>query len=508
MNKKLVIALVPILVVIIAVLGVLGFLLVAEEDNVYLEQMQIAQKHIENGDYESAILYYRSAIEADITQEEPYLLLAEVYYVGFNDLENALAVLEEGYANTGSAKIQSALINYQVLSGVPEAEIKEMPTNFGALNTSLVDLFSTYTYQTYCERMTVKTEKKSNGVYTVSYAQYDIDFEYKNSSDNSNIIDSNTGLPYSYARPTSIRVNDLSILISGVDQGVGVNELKSNGVSSPKVNKSNKTVGSEFITFEYAMCQFTIACDSNGAILSADCYNSIVPPKGENSTQKVTVMGRIIDVTSGQPVNGTTLTFREGSNNETGNAKETCSATNGSYSVELEPDTYTVEVSADGYTTEYFELIVPQTSSITQDFSISSVLGASQIRIVLEWGTMPEDLDSHLEGTTSDGRGINIDFTNKSASTANGEIANLDIDDRSGYGPETITLNDTRGSYTYSVHKFSGSGTLASSGATVKVYTGDSSHPIVISVPSDVSGDWWEVFRIENGRVVDINGVT
>lgn len=78
-------------------------------------------------------------------------------------------------------------------------------------------------------------------------------------------------------------------------------------------------------------------------------------------------------------------------------------------------------------------------------------------------------------------------------------IAQLDVDDRDGYGPETITLSELDGTYQYRVHRFSSSGSLAMSGAVVKVYSG-SSEPITISVPSDCD-EWWDVFTIENGEI-------
>lgn len=506
MNKKLLIALVPILVVIIGLLGVLGFLLVEDGTTVYTEQMQVAQKFIDEGDYENAVLHFKKAIEADETQTDPYLLLAQIYYDNLGDIDNALMTLEQGYNNTGSEKIYQTLVSYRSAAGIeePVEEVKGTAEKKGSLNTTLVDIFSTYTYKTYSEKMTIKNESKNSGMYKVSYAQYDIEFEYKNTQGENDVVDADTGLPYDYSRPTSIRIKDLGVLISGIEQGVSAQDLKENGISSVKQNKSNPTVGSEYLSFEYDECEFIIACDNNGIITKKDCYNSIVPPKGENTTTKVAVSGQIIDVTSGQKVTAeTSLKFRKGVNNTTGSVEETVITSNGTYSVELLADTYTVEVSADDYTTEHFELVVPQTSSVEQDFSISPELAASQIRIVLEWGSTPHDLDSHLEGTSSGGSSVNVNFTNREVSG----VANLDVDDTNGGGPETITIDDTRGSYVYKVHQFSSDGSLATSGATVKIYTGSSSQPIVVSVPSDVDS-WWEVCTIENGRVVEINGVT
>ena len=128
------------------------------------------------------------------------------------------------------------------------------------------------------------------------------------------------------------------------------------------------------------------------------------------------------------------------------------------------------------------------------------------IRIVLEWGATPNDLDSHLEGATKDGEEVNIYFGNTIAVSGSNTIAQLDVDDIDGYGPETITLSKPDGTYRYRVHRFSLNGSLGMSGAVVKVYSG-SSEPITITVPSDCD-EWWDVFTIENGEIKNINGAT
>ena len=63
-----------------------------------------------------------------------------------------------------------------------------------------------------------------------------------------------------------------------------------------------------------------------------------------------------------------------------------------------------------------------------------------------------------------------------------GLLAELDVDDTNGYGPETITLNDLNGVYTYSVVDYRTTGTLQQYGATVKVYLPGKSAPTVITL--------------------------
>ncbi|MBQ7385248.1 MAG: tetratricopeptide repeat protein [Ruminococcus sp.] len=507
MNKKLVIILVPVMAVIIALIGVLGFLLVSDGGSVYTEQIKIADKYLEAGDYETAILYYRNAIAQDNTQEEPYIRLAQIYlYQG--RMTDLVAVLQNGYTNTGSDDIYNMLMVYQEYdenaTNKDDAKVEQID-NLIVINTSLVDVFSAYTYETYTDKFTFKSEIKSPGVYTVCYSQYDIDFEYRNTAENPNVVNEDTGLPYPYARPTSIKVNDISALIPSVEQGVTAEDIRSYGITSVRVNPSNATVGSDYITFVHNNCEFLIACDSDGKIIATECYNIIVPPKNDVSIDKVNLSGKVIDVTTGNKVLNTTLVFREGENVRNGNFVVNCTAYSGDYTVEIAPGDYTVEVSSDNFNKEYFNITVPQTADFVQDFSISPVLSGNQIRIVLEWGSTPVDLDSHLVGTASDGSSVNVNFMHKIETSGSKEIANLDVDDMSGFGPETITINDINGNYTYRVNKFSSDGTLAASGATVKIYTSDS-QPIVVTIPTDIEGRWWDVCTIENGNISNING--
>jgi uncharacterized protein YfaP (DUF2135 family) len=123
------------------------------------------------------------------------------------------------------------------------------------------------------------------------------------------------------------------------------------------------------------------------------------------------------------------------------------------------------------------------------------------LRIVLNWGSDPPDLDSHIAFP-----GNHIFWNSKV-----GTDANLDVDDTNGYGPETITISRRHAgeSYVYAVHDFTDSTAptsnhLARSRAKVLVYVGQS---LVRSyyVPNQ-PGNLWTVFRITaDGEFQDIN---
>lgn len=127
-------------------------------------------------------------------------------------------------------------------------------------------------------------------------------------------------------------------------------------------------------------------------------------------------------------------------------------------------------------------------------------------------GATPRDLDSHLIGPTSSGSTFHIWFSSKSYSEDNKMIADLDLDDTNSYGPETTTIyNPIEGEYVFYVYNWSGNPDIKASGATVKVFNGNSNEPAyVFSVPLLGTGRYWTVFKYDSKtrRIAPINSVS
>ena len=138
-------------------------------------------------------------------------------------------------------------------------------------------------------------------------------------------------------------------------------------------------------------------------------------------------------------------------------------------------------------------------------YAISPVMNnLDGMRIVLNWGAQPADLDSHLQFSNN-----HVYFYNKS-----GDNTQLDVDDRNSYGPETITVNTKRDGvrYVYAVHNFSNinikdSFNLSNSNAKVFVYVGQTLIKTYY-VPKNTTGNLWSVFAVtEAGEFQDINAL-
>ena len=214
------------------------------------------------------------------------------------------------------------------------------------------------------------------------------------------------------------------------------------------------------------------------------------------------------DGVSMAPVGDAQVNFRKGFNARTTEvvaSGQTDSA--GNLNISLIPGAYTAEVIKTGYDVIYINIVI-RIDGGTIEIHFSPSLPAGEMRIVLSWGAWPEDLDSHLftpyDSALGDA-GYHIFYSNKTDAVGD----NLDVDDTTSYGPETITIPVVKnGLYKYYVVDYTnctrGSATsydMSNSGAVVNVY---SSQGLVATfhVPTNQSGVIWEVFEIRNGQII------
>ncbi len=166
----------------------------------------------------------------------------------------------------------------------------------------------------------------------------------------------------------------------------------------------------------------------------------------------------------------------------------------------LPAGTYRLTASATGFQDAQRVGVAVGDGGVTanQDLVLSPS-GTNAITIVLTWGASPSDLDSHLTGPNPDGSRFHVYYSSRGSLTS-APFANLDVDDVTSFGPETITITQmSAGTYRYSVHDFSNrnsnpSSGLGSSGAKVQVYTA-AGLAQTFSVPGQ-AGTLWTVFEL------------
>lgn len=165
----------------------------------------------------------------------------------------------------------------------------------------------------------------------------------------------------------------------------------------------------------------------------------------ENVPTNGTISSSVVDATSGDPIAGASVQI-------VGNTSLNATTNDlGEFTINSVPlGEHTVAVAIDGYTTENVDANVESADEITTINPISmspTITHLGNFRVVLSWGQIPSDLDSHLLTPS----GHHVYYANSSPSGAG---ANLDVDDTDSYGPETVTVTELQdGTYTYYVHQ-------------------------------------------------------
>lgn len=144
-------------------------------------------------------------------------------------------------------------------------------------------------------------------------------------------------------------------------------------------------------------------------------------------------------------------------------------------------------------TTSSFNIKDGEITSAPQ-ISIPKAVDYNRIKIVLDWGEYPLDLDSHI---FSDNH--HVFYSHKSSGNLN-----LDRDDTDSYGPETVTIQDPvpEDTYKYYIHNYSDDGygdsdRLSNSGAQITLFF-DNEYKGTFKVKPNQTGLWWHVFDVIN----------
>jgi uncharacterized protein YfaP (DUF2135 family) len=161
-------------------------------------------------------------------------------------------------------------------------------------------------------------------------------------------------------------------------------------------------------------------------------------------------------------------------------------------------------VSAPGFVSTSLTVTVVEGSNPAVSVALVPVNTTGDITIVLTWGAQPTDLDSHLSGPDRSGGRFHV-YYNAPQQPQPSPYASLDVDDTTGFGPETITIRRdpttgqfVPGEYHYWVHNFSTTPEFNVSAAHVTISKGGQQLAAfdVANASGDPSLDIWRVANL------------
>ena len=307
------------------------------------------------------------------------------------------------------------------------------------------------------------------------------------------------------------------IIVSGCEMKNNPVEIISL-VSSDSIAKSRDTLiivcdaqdgDGDKLSYEWQSTSGTILANRDSALWIAPNKSGyyqvtckVLDGIGSSDVGSVTiqVVGGIISGTVTNAVNGLiipgTLVVLD--------SDSTFSDENGQYEfyLSLENSSYEVHSSIDSFCPYEGSFIIPydySSSLFIYNFSMSPIPEPGEIRMVLNWGENPRDLDSHLKTPQINGQEYHIMYSNRGSSESI-PFVTLDVDDTNGYGPETITIKQAYdGTYLYYIYKYSSIGTFSESGASIQIFNSPDCDGERIQVPIDGSGRYWYVCDINGG---------
>lgn len=499
-----------VIILILALIAGIYFVNQKVKQNDYTESINSAERYLNEGNYAKAVIEYKNAIQATPKKEGGYLGLASAY-VEQGEISQAKITLKKGYLLTNSQRIQYMLDDLEtgklVASAADEksvARTMELTGDFG-WDASLLQRFESFTHADYKKEYGSDPEiaTLSKNEAEVVYPGLQATCYFTNTREQSDIIDITKGRPEDTAMPQKIWMDSISTLFQNYYDGVTLKDLQK--LSSTKIAPV-KTEEMTFVEIKTGSLIVHIQTDDAGNITDENAWNEIILTEAnKTSLLKNQYAGVVINATTGDGVSGARVEFEP--RTQAGQRAEAVTDGYGAFRLEAKPDLYDVTISAEGFQQETFEVLVEAGEQYSgEKFTITPSLTEGMARIVLEWNAEPRDLDSYLSGTTRDGARVFVYYAEKRSYSGSQLLAELDVDDMSGYGPETTTLYSLDGIFKFSVKDYRGTGTMSQYGATVKVYLPGERSPEVISLaPGSGVQNVWDVFELDHGRLKVLN---
>ena len=454
------------------------FLVNRRQEQEYREQMELGYHYLEQGNYEEAILAFNAALDIRPRRGEAYVGLGDAY-TGLGSYDEALESYEQALSLDSSLTgAYLGLANTYLELGDIDAAIAALEEGLGATQDEAIE-----EWLAALRSMTGDASLQGTVL------------EYLPGG-------GSAPLAGAHVRVYTTAAGESRLLRSLTTDGSGafaVNDLGSGSVTLHVESAGHLGL----VTTEEL---------ETGTVNYTELFLLIPEVEGETGgDQSNDFYAYVTNALNNDSVPGAEVLLREGWNNTEGTPATTVTADDyGSIYVQgLDYGYYTAEVLADGFVTSFHNVaVVPDEYYTEWNLPMSPRLAEGETRIVLTWGETPYDLDSHLYNDD-----FHVYFSNKNYYQNSTPLVNLDRDDTSSYGPETITIyRPLDKDCTYYVYDYSNGGNssntqLSTSGATVRVYQTDGLIA-TFHVPAGYTGDRWTVFTLTtDGRLIPDNTI-
>jgi len=220
-----------------------------------------------------------------------------------------------------------------------------------------------------------------------------------------------------------------------------------------------------------------------------------------NKNEFGSASGKVVSALTGTGVGGANVTLQP---TGAGTVRQAQTNSSGEYNVYvISPGNYNLQAAAIGYiTASQSSAISGGGSLLLPPIALTQPLASNQYRVVVTW-LQGYDLDAHLTGPGTSGGRYHVWWNGET-----GANAQLDRDDQSGTGPETLTFSPGAGSFRFSVQDYknrdlNGSMGFAGARAVVRVFQG--SQQVAVLSPPGGGGTFWKVFEIQNQQFNVVN---
>ena len=494
--------------IILTIAAVISALLIAvavyialsgREQRIYTKQLKKAEELVSANDYQNAILIYQELINMNPEKMEAYKGISEAYALQ-GDLGMAAAQLELGYGRTGETQLQDLLNKVEeqqeTMAQDHLSQGKASGITEPSVNEELFALFGGGTFRDYeaiCDIVSAEELPDGAKSFTVNGQGFSASLLYPKGSFSDSKI------------PSEITLQNALRLFS-YEGELALDDLEMLPLESLKLER--KTDGAQVITFDYKGLEAEVECNGE-LMIDSDSEAYLTPSKSgvERNDTVQNLFGLVMDAQNAKGVKDIELTF-ESVDDSAAEPYACTSDEEGNYSIDLPVGFYNVFIEGAGYAPYEKEVYVSGYSAWTNEDFILSKLLDEEIRIVLTWGSYPADLDSYLEGKTDKGDDVFVYYQSFRSNAGDEALADLDIDDTDGNGPETITLHHLKGDYTYTVFDYNLTRDIAKSGASVTVYFPDGTHKTIDCHFEEGEFTNWEVFKLHDGTMTEVNELT